>query len=199
MKDKSYPSFSELPELQEWKECRASIGRFDESITSIRKYGFTLVTLLLSADGLIYSKMFSGTNPKTGPIVGVYLALMLLIFGLFRVDRFHEIFLRAAVERAKTLEDKIGMKLSQQIALYSRRCKTATWGHWLYVSFCCANWFLVLGISLDFSSWAEFFNSITTIDLLKTISTIILVLTAGLILTFHYRSRSKMEMLAAWK
>ena len=58
MNAKNDLKFSERRDYLEWKECRSSIGRFDEAITSIRKYGFTLVTALLSADGYIYYKLF---------------------------------------------------------------------------------------------------------------------------------------------
>ena len=38
---------------EEWLECRVTIGRFDGYLADIRKYGFTLVTLLLTASALV--------------------------------------------------------------------------------------------------------------------------------------------------
>ena len=122
---------------------------------------------------------------------------MLLILGLFRVDRFHSVFLRAAVSRAKTLEKMLEMEVSNQISIYSGKCKTATWGNWLYISFCVANWFLLAGVVLELSSYAELKQSYAANRWLVIISTVIACATIITIGAFHHRSKKYIANLVA--
>ena len=131
--------------LKEWEECQKSLTKFDDIILNIRKYGFTFITILLSADGFLYSRVDLQIEEK----FGIYFALMVLIIGLFRIDRYHEIFLRGAVERAMVLEDELGMGLSKSITKWSKRLNTATWGVGLYLLFCVANYLLIMGTILS--------------------------------------------------
>lgn len=41
------PSASQEILIEEWKEARRSIGRFDEYLLNLRRYGFTLATILI--------------------------------------------------------------------------------------------------------------------------------------------------------
>ena len=41
------PSASREFLLEEWKEARSSVGRFDEYLLNRRRYGFTLATILI--------------------------------------------------------------------------------------------------------------------------------------------------------
>lgn len=131
--------------LEEWKESRASIARFDEILLDLRKHGFTLITILLSADGFLYAKI----KAEMWAMIGIYLALMILIYALFCIDRYHEIFLRAAVKRAEEIEDILEMRLSKEIGILTEKFTLATWGVGLYAAFSAANLILVLGSLLD--------------------------------------------------
>lgn len=144
------------PEFREWNVCQDSIRKFDEMILDIRKYGFTLLTVLLSADGFLYAK----TDLKSAQAIGIYLALMALIFGLFLVDRCHEVFLRGAVQRAHELEGKLNMGISTRITLFSRNLHTATWGTSLYVFFCIANTCLIMGVLVEIDTLHSFIASV---------------------------------------
>ena len=77
--------------------------RFDKLIVDVRKYGFTLITGLLTASAFAFVKLDSLSVPDAARI-GVSLVLMVLVLGLFTVDRYLEIFLRSAVTRARALE-----------------------------------------------------------------------------------------------
>jgi hypothetical protein len=89
------------PLLDEWKECRNTIGRLDTILADNRKYGFPLVTLLLSANAVI---------PTTSLLarIAVAIAVMILIVVLFIIDRYYWILMRAAVVRAVQLEYRMG-------------------------------------------------------------------------------------------
>jgi hypothetical protein len=85
--------------LKEWEECRTTIGRIDAILVDLRKYGFTLITGLLTAGSFIgYS---SGQN---GAGVAAFVAVMCLIAALFSVDMYYSVLQSAAVERALNLE-----------------------------------------------------------------------------------------------
>jgi len=177
--------------FKEWQECRKSIARFDEIIVNIRKYGFTLITILLSADGFLYAKV---GNPQKIEMFGIYFALMVLIVGLFRVDRYHEVFLRGAVHRAciledKILEDKKDMGLSTMISLYSERLKTATWGVGLYILFCAANYSLIIGTILSPKKYNSLHNSLIGNIKYIIVVTILALIVIGHIFFYHRRMK----------
>jgi hypothetical protein len=86
--------------LNEWQECRTTIGRFDDSLADTRKYGFTLVTVLLTANALIVDKNIAVDRPAASIVV------MVLLFALFMLDNYYWDLVRGAVGRAKELEEK---------------------------------------------------------------------------------------------
>ena len=142
--------------FQEWKACRDSLAHFDDIIVDLRKFGFSLITILLSANGFLFT--ISGIGVVA--ILGIFVALLVLITGLFRLDRVHEVFIRATVIRAMDLEDisrsgtqsgfyhKMGQ--SWLISYWSEKLQTATWGHFLYSLFCFAAYVLAIaGILSD--------------------------------------------------
>jgi hypothetical protein len=134
--------------LDEWKECRSSIDRFDKLMVDVRKYGFTLITGLLAATAFAFVKL-DGAPPvdvarvvpdaarafQDAARVGVSLVLMVLVFGLFTVDRYIEMFLRAAVTRARALEAALDLRLTYMISSAADGAQTSTWATWLYTLF----------------------------------------------------------------
>jgi hypothetical protein len=117
--------------FQEWKECRESVSRFDQIIVDLRKYGFGFITLLFSANGFLFAQ------PQIGRamVVAIQFALLAIVYGLFRVDRYHEVFLRAAVFRAQALEALRDMGITKVVSQFSEEGRTGTWGFMLYVYF----------------------------------------------------------------
>jgi len=135
--------------LEEWKECRQTIARLDQIIVDLRKYGFGLVTILLGASGFLYQS----TEMTLGGTLGIFVALLVLIGALFCIDRYHEIFLRGAVERGQVLEDLLDMGLTRQISRNTEMLKTDTWGIGIYLLFCAADFYLAVGSVVDFRDW----------------------------------------------
>ena len=143
--------------FQEWKACRDSLGNLDKILVDLRKFGFGLITIVLSANGFLFSEQDLGIFA----IIAIYIALLVLIFGLFRFDRVHEIFIRSTVLRAMRLEALIlsesschdgqdrGMGLTWEISYWSEKLNTGTWGHHLYRFFCFAAYVLAVGGIID--------------------------------------------------
>jgi hypothetical protein len=94
------------PSADEWKECRATIGRFDSILADLRKYGFTIVALLLSANALITT-----ANPVTERVAASSVIIALLVV-LFLMDRYWWVMLLATTARAYELEKELSYKIS---------------------------------------------------------------------------------------
>ena len=86
--------------LSEWQECRATISRFDGYLADTRKYGFTLVTVLLTANALITIGNVAVDRPAASIVV------MALLFALFMLDNYYWDLVRGAVTRARALENE---------------------------------------------------------------------------------------------
>lgn len=87
-----------IDDLQEWQECRQTIARFDGILADTRKYGFTLVTILLTANALVTS-----ANPVIDR-VAASTVVMALLLTLFLMDNYYWVLLRATVARADAIE-----------------------------------------------------------------------------------------------
>jgi hypothetical protein len=94
MPDKHRDSVHPDP-VQEWQECRVTAGRFDGYLEDTRKYGFTLVTLLLAANAVVVP---AAVRPAAAIMV------LALLLALFMIDNFYWVMLKAAVKRAIALE-----------------------------------------------------------------------------------------------
>lgn len=123
----------------EWKECRTSIGRFDNYLVDLRKYGFTLITGLSTANYFWFHRPVdpsSGKCPTAAEVfpteAGVALVLTLLIAALFVVDRSYEVLLHAAVKRGIELETTCDAALTTRLSKVASRAKTDTWAAVIY-------------------------------------------------------------------
>ncbi len=95
----------------------------DSVLADIRKYGFSLVTLLLTASALITTANPVADRAAASSVVTV------LVLVLFLMDRYWWVLLREAVHRATELEKNPGMTVStrlQRIALLSHNTFAAT-------------------------------------------------------------------------
>jgi hypothetical protein len=102
--------------LQEWQECRTTVARFDGYLSDTRKYGFTLVTLLLTANALITTGQNTAVDRPAASIV-----VMALLLALFMLDNYYWDLLKAAVKRAAYLEELSGASLSDGLTASARR------------------------------------------------------------------------------
>jgi SAM-dependent methyltransferase len=84
------------------------IGRFDEYLLNLRRYGFTLATIMIGADAYFVGSDDMPSWVKAGAVIVV----MMLIFALFLLDEHIKILQGAAVERASKIESNLGLNLS---------------------------------------------------------------------------------------
>ncbi len=124
---------SKIDLVIEWQECRATIGRIDQYLVDTRKYGFTLVTVLLTASALV-----APGNPVVDRIAASAVVMVLLLT-LFLIDLYWWILLRAAAGRATQLEqDSSGEHVPMVSGVLAERAKAAhsTWlGFVIYILF----------------------------------------------------------------
>ncbi len=84
--------------MDELTECRNTIGRMDTLLEDLRKYGFSLVTGLLTASSLV------GASSGLAALPLAAIAIMVLVLALFGIDMYYQVVLSAAVGRAMDLE-----------------------------------------------------------------------------------------------
>jgi hypothetical protein len=99
----------------EWKECRASIDRFDKLLVDLRKTGFGFITTIVGAAALFVGVGTAETQPSAKLKFVAFVIIGLLIVTLFGIDRTHQAWLRAAVARAMELEISLNYKITQNI------------------------------------------------------------------------------------
>jgi len=135
--------------LDEWKEARSVIARFDNNLHDLRKYGFTFVTALLAANGLISQ---GGTSiVPAGVKAGVLVATMGLIVTLKLLDTHYRLFQKAASIRGRILEDRLNLDITNDISFFYDL------GHWwnyvqaLYYGFVAMTF--LLGLAILWSDW----------------------------------------------
>jgi hypothetical protein len=104
--------------LEEWKECRSAIAKYGDFVHSIRKFGFTIITGLLSANAYIFIK-FEGFQPWEKLLLSSILCL--LIFGLYITDTYYLVLVRASVDRAKNIEKGCELNLTTKIGIYAEQ------------------------------------------------------------------------------
>jgi hypothetical protein len=121
--------------LEEWKEARSTIARFDENLVSLRKFGFTLTTLLLTTDA--YLSIGLNEAPHPWVIVGSTIVLLILVFALFLLDRHIYALQVAAANRAQEIEDQQlrSFDLSCRISHVYKKWETNWGGTPVYVLF----------------------------------------------------------------
>ncbi len=106
--------------LKEWAECRATIARCDSTLEDLRKFGFSLVTILLTA-----SAFFGVSTPSDNARVATTLAVMVLIGALFSIDTYYEALKSGAAERALDLEARSAppIRITKYISTYVQKSK----------------------------------------------------------------------------
>jgi hypothetical protein len=107
--------------LEEWKACRAVFKDFDERLHDIRKYGFTFITGLLTVEALLIP---AGSKPESIPDLikfAVLCASLILITVLHCIDKGYRLFGKLTMNRARVLERRLNLELSEIISSRSIR------------------------------------------------------------------------------
>lgn len=102
--------------MQEWTAARAVIDKFDGYQSDLRKYGFTLVTGLLTITGLFSSS--PSVSYPSGAKFGVITSILALITALSFLDAQYRYLQKGAALRARVLESALNLDLTNAIAEY---------------------------------------------------------------------------------
>jgi hypothetical protein len=117
-----------LGELKdEWKECRATIDRFDKLLVDLRKTGFGVVTALVGASTFVFSS-------TAGTKAAMMCMLVLLIVTLYLIDLTHQIWLAETVSHARELEARLHFRLTRRISGGFQGSDATILGFFLYVA-----------------------------------------------------------------
>jgi hypothetical protein len=167
--------------MKEWETARAVLSGFDTHLHDLRKYGFSLITVFLAADAIIFQTTIINldlTNVIKLAVLGVTL---LLIVTLLMIDRNYRVFQRAAATRAKIIERNLNLELTEVIAQRYDLRNLSGFITGIYLAFACG--VLVLGL-VAFTDIIYFF--ILLIVWVGAISAIFILNSRVLTLSFPY-------------
>lgn len=116
--------------LDEWKEARSTISRFDENLDGLRKYGFTVIAGLLAANAVQSYVNFN--NPTKCGLIVITIAF---IVGLYLLDIYYQRMVYAASIRAKNLETVLNIGLTKTICDRFQKENLSRFIRWIYIGF----------------------------------------------------------------
>jgi len=90
--------------ILEWKECRDTIGRFDNYLLRLRLLGFSIFTLLFTAIVGAAGIKIGQSSITPEALLFAILTLSLFVLAIYILDRYYERMLLIAVYRASRLE-----------------------------------------------------------------------------------------------
>ncbi len=90
--------------ISEWKECRDTIGRFDNYLLRLRLLGFSIFTLLFTAIVGAAGIKIGQSSITPEALLFAILTLSLFVLAIYILDRYYERMLLIAVYRASRLE-----------------------------------------------------------------------------------------------
>lgn len=102
--------------LDEWKVARDMLDKFDDRINDLRKFGFTFLSGLIAADAL--TKLWAAPDDRIR--LSVVIITLLLTVALMVLDKNYILFQDAAAIRAKILEVRLNLELTETISFRSR-------------------------------------------------------------------------------
>jgi hypothetical protein len=116
--------------LDEWKEARGVLARFDGNLNDLRKYGFTFLAALLAADS-VQALLKIEENTRFALIV----ITIAFIVSLRLLDHNYQQFEYATSIRARILETILNIELTETISERYRRDRLNWYVLSVYVAF----------------------------------------------------------------
>jgi hypothetical protein len=98
--------------LEEWKAARGVIDGFEDRLNSLRKYGFSFITALLTTESLLIP---TGTILTALPDIiktAILAVTVILIIALHLIDHIYQVSEDAAATRASLIERTLNLKLT---------------------------------------------------------------------------------------
>jgi gamma-glutamylcyclotransferase len=105
---------------KEWDACLQMVEKYEDRLDGVRKYGFTVITGLLSADAVIGQvKDTTISLPVKGAAI---FSTIILIFALRVLDKDYQAYQKVASDRARSIEGELNFRLQRDIA-YTYRAR----------------------------------------------------------------------------
>jgi len=149
---------------KEWDTARAILSKTDDRLFDLRKYGFTFIAALLTAESLLLpytdtlntivgeppTRLFwDPVNLPDALKFAVLFANLLLIIAVVVIDRNFIIIQKAAASRARVLERTLNLELTEVITHRYRSAKVEWWVTGLY------SFFVSIVLTLGFFVFSE--------------------------------------------
>ncbi len=132
---------------KEWEVARDVIKTFDEQIHDLRKYGFSFITALLTAQSILIPAV--GGSPSSSSIpdsvkFGVLAVTLLLVVALRVLEYTYRFYQKSAASRAVVVERQLNFELTETVANRFDWEGMRKWYTYLYYLFAVG----VLGVGL---------------------------------------------------
>lgn len=131
-------------QLEEWKQCITLIDKFEDRLDATRRYGFTFVAGLLTANAFLGE--VSGTLIPLSVKIAVLWVAAFLPLVLRVLDRNYQSFQSTIGKRARVLERSLGMAL--ELSIIDRYVKLRMWRFILAVYYGFEVMVLLLGLAI---------------------------------------------------
>lgn len=147
--------------LKEWAAARDVLKQFDDRIHDLRKYGFSFVTALLTAQAFLIPGV-AALLAKQAPIpettkAAVLSVTIFLIVGLQVIEKNYLLIQEAAAMRARILERSLNLELSDIITDKLRKARPKVRAYANYVYYILIAGVFGLGLSIlgqDLLAWS---------------------------------------------
>ncbi|HEY8086704.1 MAG TPA: hypothetical protein VIF09_02635 [Polyangiaceae bacterium] len=128
--------------IKEWEVARDVIAKTDERVDDLRKYGFSFVTTLLTADALVLHSVKDGDAASIPWIaLGVSVVAAVLVVAMRLLEKSNQLLQTAAAQRAQVIERHLGLELCDIIV---ERYRAERWWWQADALYCC----FVLAVAL---------------------------------------------------
>lgn len=105
--------------FEEWQQARSVLARFDNNLHDLRKYGFSFITGLLTADTLLGQQAANANITIPNYVkLAVFIVTLGLVCTLKLLDMHYSRFENAASMRAKILEKRLNLDLGGTISFF---------------------------------------------------------------------------------
>jgi len=157
---------------KELEQARDSLKAFDDRLHDIRKYGFSFITALLAAQSILIPAVDSGSAGSSSISdfvkLGVLSVTLLLLVALRVLEYMYMSFNEATATRARVIERRLNMELTEVITARFRWAKLGLWAICLYIFFALG----VLGVGffvlpLDYEIVLVFFTAMVIAAILE--------------------------------
>lgn len=133
-----------MSQLDEWKTAREMVLKFDEHIHDVRKFGFTFLVTLLTAEALYMASAAPGTGASLDLAMGSSSVALLYLISMRFLERRYEVLQRMGARRCIMIERLHCLELSETIADKYRHDDLRNYGHALYHLFALAALIILL-------------------------------------------------------